>query len=111
MAVPRLEEVAQRLVMARHETRLDDSLDSSLPIVRFTIRPWQGPWSDVAEEAEGRLEISVENDNDEWVVLRAWLAGTSGSPTHEIRIETKRFGAAWLEARILAFVGTVLKSA
>jgi hypothetical protein len=108
MAVPRVQEIAQHLTMARHQSVAEDLLDSSPPSVRLTFRPWQGPLSRDGS-VEGHLEITVESLHQDCVVVRSAVRdGERLVAEDQERLPTKRLTAGWLEARILTFIGLVL---
>jgi hypothetical protein len=111
MAVPRLQEVARRLQVARHEAAVEDHLEGTPPLVRLRFRPWRGPLSRGAGPAEGTLEIALADGGEGQVVARAWLDASTDVPDQEARVHLSRLGAAWLEARVLDFVGRLLANA
>ncbi|MGD8281575.1 MAG: hypothetical protein PVF69_10500 [Gemmatimonadota bacterium] len=110
MAVPRLEETALRLTMARHDAQVEDLLDDPAPLLRLTLRPWSSPLSD-EEPREGHLEIGLEDLDQEYVTVRSWLAEPGASAVREDRIATTRITSSWLDSRLLDFIGLVLDQA
>ena len=107
MAVPRLEDIAQRLVMARHEAVVEDLLDEAPPIVRLTMRPWRGQLAAPSAVAEGSLELAIEEGTEE-ISLHVWLGPRTGPSSDQERVPTAKLGAAWLEGRVLSFVQRLL---
>ena len=108
LAVPRLEEAAQRLTMARHQAFVEDLLDASPPVVRLTLKPWQAPLAS-GRSAEGRLLIGLPDPNGETVSL-SYDLGDQGEPVVE-HVPAARLSGTWLEFNILAFIGRVLDEA
>lgn len=107
MAIPRLEDVVQRLLMARHEADLEDLLEEDHPRILLTLRPWLGPWAETAEVVTSRLEVAVENGGEEQVVVRVWF-GQGSDHDGIARITAPKLSAQWLERRVLEFVDHVL---
>lgn len=110
MAVPRLKEMAQRLVLARHDAVVEDLLDASRPRVQLTVRPWRAPLTP-HEASDGRLELGIEDEGEERISLRFWLGAHSEVPTGQESIPTAKLDGAWLEGRVLGFLGQLLDRA
>ncbi|MDH3208172.1 MAG: hypothetical protein OEO79_16340 [Gemmatimonadota bacterium] len=110
MAVPRLKEMAQRLVLARHDAVVEDLLDASRPRVQLTVRPWRAPFTP-HEASDGRLELGIEDEGEERISLRFWLGAHSEVPTGQESIPTAKLDGAWLEGRVLGFLGQLLDRA
>jgi hypothetical protein len=111
MAVPRMEEFAQRLQMARHDAVVEDLLDGTPALVRLTVRPWRGPWTDDPAPPRGILELALEAGTEERVTVRSWLSPEAPAPYEEVRVPPSKVGAAWLEGAILDFVARLLARA
>lgn len=109
MAVPRLEEIVRRLQMARHQAAVEDFLEAEPPTLRFTLRPWRGPWTEELAPPSGRLVLSLEDEDS--VSVRAWLDPESEEPEHEAKVPPMRVSAAWLERLVLDFVERLLSRA
>jgi len=110
MAAPRLSDIAQRLLMARHDAQVEDLLDGSPPVLRLALRPWQGPLAG-PDPVEGTLEIEPIGMEQDAVVVRSACEDPERPWAEEERIPAAKLTAAWLEGRILAFVGKVLDRA
>jgi hypothetical protein len=108
MAVPRLEEIAQRLQLARHEAVAEDLLDAALPVARLTFRPWRGPWTEKLSPPASALELAVTSPHSEQIAVRVWLDVEASEPTEEIRVPPSKLGAGWLEGVVLEFVQRAL---
>jgi hypothetical protein len=110
MAVPRLQETALRLSMARHQAHLEDLLDAPEPVLQLTLRPWSSP---LAEEKPGvgHLVIGIQTLAQEYVTLRYWVGGPDGAPPRDDRIATDKITSSWLDCRLLDFIGFVLGEA
>jgi hypothetical protein len=111
MAVPRLEEIARRLRMARHEASVEDRLEATPPVLRFSLLPWRGPWTEELSPPRGVLVLAIENEGEERVVVRIWLDAEANEPTEETRLPPIRVGAAWLELLVVDFVERLLERA
>jgi hypothetical protein len=113
MAVPRLEEAARRLQIARHEASVDDQLEATPPTLRFSLRPWRGPWTDELSPPRGTLVLSLEGSeaSEDVVSVRFWLDPEADEPTDEMRVPPARVNAAWLERLVLDFVRRLLERA
>jgi hypothetical protein len=114
MAVPRLEEVARRLQIARHEASVEDQLEATPPTLRFSLRPWRGPWTDELAPPRGTLVLSLEGAagaSEDAVSVRFWLDPEAEEPTDEMRVPPVRVNAAWLERLVLDFVERLLARA
>jgi hypothetical protein len=108
MAVPRLQEFSLRLHMARHAAVVEDLLDGTPALVRLTLVPWRGPWTEELSPPRGTFELALETGPDELVAVRMWLDVDTNAPTEELRVAPSKLGAAWLEGRVLDFVARVL---
>lgn len=108
MAVPRLEEVVQRLELARHEAALEDALDGPVPRVRLWLRAHPGPLDEEEPRGRSRLEMVLEEEPEPLLRLRAWADPTSEDPSQLGEISLGRLGASWLDERVMMFVGDVL---
>lgn len=111
MAVPRMEEFALRLQMARHEAVVEDMLDTTPALVRLTVRPWRGPWTEELSPPRGTLELAMEPGPEERVAVRVWLFAEAEAPSEEVRVPPPKLGAAWLEGTVLDFVERLLARA
>lgn len=111
MSVPRIEEVAQRLQLARHDAVVEDLLDQTPPRIRLTVRPWRGPWTEGLSPPAGVLELELDTGEDEQVIMRIWLDPEADEPTAETSVPPARLGAAWLDAQVLDFVAKLLERA
>jgi hypothetical protein len=95
--------------MAGHEAKVDDLLDTERPCVRLGFVPKPGPLDARSGAETAVLEMSLAHDGQhELVVARRWLHETSTDPVEEQRIPAPKFGAPWLEARLLSFVARTL---
>jgi hypothetical protein len=108
MAVPRLEQVAQRLQMARHEAHVEDLLDGVPPAIRLTVRPWSNPMDEGREPMAGMLEFVVEPVAHGMILAQSWTGASFDVPLEELRVPPGSFGAAWLETRVLEFLAKLL---
>ncbi|MEX2048867.1 MAG: hypothetical protein WEB90_04755 [Gemmatimonadota bacterium] len=113
MAVPRLEEVARRLQLARHEASVEDQLEATPPTLRFSLRPWRGPWTEELSPPRGTLVLSLEGAgaSEDAVSVHVWLDPEAEEPTDEMRVAPGRVNAAWLERLVLDFVERVFARA
>jgi hypothetical protein len=111
MSVPRLEQVAQRLQLCRHEAFIEDLLDTDSPRVRLTVRPWRGPWSEKLSPPTGVLELALEVERELEIVMRTWLDANDSQPTDESCVPSARLSAAWLDSQVLDFVAKLLRRA
>ena len=111
MAAPRIEALAVRLHLARHEAALEDGLDAASPALRFRVKPWRSPFSEELDRGWETLELALEGGSEDQVVVRRWCEATGPEPESEERLPLSRAGAAWLEARLVAFVESVLARA
>jgi hypothetical protein len=109
MAVPRLEEVARRLQMARHQAAVEDLLEGTPPTLRFSVRPWRGPWTEELSPPRGTLVLSLEGEDA--VRVCAWLDPEADEPAEEASVPPMRINAAWLERLVLDFVERLLARA
>ncbi len=110
MAVPRLQEVALRLHMARHHAVVEDHLDGAPPLIRLTVRPWRGPWSEGQEPPEGTLELVLEPGAEGMVIAESWIGPAAKEPAALARVAPAKFGAAWLEGQVFDFLARLLRA-
>ncbi len=108
LVVPRFQEIAVKLQMARHDARVEDSLDASPPRVRLTVRLWRGPFNEQEGPAEGTLELALETAPTPEVVACTWIGPSSGPPAEEVTVSPPKLGAAWLESQVVDFLGRLL---
>jgi hypothetical protein len=103
MAVPRLQDVARRLQIARHTAAVEDRLDGPPPSLTLSLRPWRGPWTHELSPAGGRLELTLEDGPAGPVTVRTWLDATDDEATAETVGPAAKLSAGWLEAPALDF--------
>ena len=106
-----MEEFAQRLQMARHDAVVDDMLDGTPALLRLTVRPWRGPWTEELAPPRGTFELALEPGAEEGVTVRLWLDLEAQAPSDAARVPPSRISAAWLEGAILDFVARLLARA
>ena len=111
MAVPRLQDVTQRLQMARHEASVEDRLDGSPPSLRLTLRPWRGPWTEELHPPQGLLEVTLDAGPDGPVTLRTWLDDEADRPTEEAEVSPSKLSAGWLGSHVVHFIERLLARA
>lgn len=111
MSVPRIEEVAQRLQLSRHDAVIEDLLDQARPRIRLTVRPWRGPWTEGLSPPAGMFELELQGGGDDQVIMRIWLDVDGAEPSAETTVPPARLGAAWLDAQVLDFVARLLERA
>jgi hypothetical protein len=104
MAMPRLQDIAQRLQLARHHATAEDLLDADVPVARMTFRPWRGPWTEKLDPPVSALEFAVVPEPAEQISVRVWLDVAAEEPTEEIVVPPTKLGAAWLEGVVVDFV-------
>jgi len=109
MAVPRLRDTVNRLVMARHHARLEDRLDETPPTILLEMSSWQGPLEDEGPTVSGRLEVGIEEGPEERVVVRSLWQSPAGEQTAVDTIPVSKVGVTWLEGHILRLVEVILK--
>jgi hypothetical protein len=108
IAGPRLQAVALRLHLSRHEAVFEDDLDAARPSLRLRLLPWRAPFSKGQTRGWETLELSPEGGPEEQVVVRRWCEATGGEVESEDRVPAGRLGAA-LEGRLLEFVASSLE--
>jgi hypothetical protein len=111
MAAPRLEEMVQRLRLARHAAALEDELESDPPRLILTLQPWRGPWTDRLAPPSGAFVLELEPGLQEHVIARFWLETEAHEPSEESRLPASRIGAEWLEGEVVRFVERLLARA
>ena len=111
MAVPRLEDIARRLQMSRHPAAVEDLLAETPAVVRLSMRPWRGPWTEELSPPEGALELMLDDRPEERVVVRIWLDNAATAPAEEAHVTTAKLGAGWLEQLAADFVARMLSRA
>lgn len=104
MAMPRLQDIAQRLQLARHHATAEDLLDGAVPTARLTFRPWRGPWTEKLDPPVSALELALVVEPTEEIAVRVWLDVAAEEPTEEVVVPTAKLGAAWLEGVVVDFV-------
>lgn len=109
--MPCLAKIAQRLREARHEAWVEDRLAETPPVLRLSVRPWRGPWSEETSPQGGVLVLALEDAPEERVLVRAWLATEAEEPTGGTSIAPIRVSAAWLERLVVGFVAQLLERA
>lgn len=110
MAASRLTDMAHRLTMAGHDALLEDRLDGTPPVLELTLRPWRGPLAP-QDAIEGTLQIRPGGVDQDTVRVRAACDSPELPWVEEDQIPAPKLTAAWLEARVLSFVGQVLARA
>jgi hypothetical protein len=111
MAVPRLQDIAQRLQLARHHATVEDLLDAAVPTARLTFKPWRGPWTEKLDPPVSALELTVLLEPAEQIAVRVWLDVAADGPVEEIPVPPSKLGAAWLESVVVDFVQRALARA
>ena len=111
MAVPRIEEIARRLQLARHRAVLEDLLEGAPPLLRLTVHPWRGPWTKPLAPPVGVFELRIEPKADEELTLRLRLDLDADQPHEEVTLQVSQLNGASLDARVLEFVEKLLARA
>lgn len=111
LATSHLEEVARDLHLARHTASLEDVLEEPSARLRFTLRPWPGPWNEEGLAPVGRLELFLEVRPDLSVVARWWADVEADEPAEETRVAAAQASPLWLARVVAGFVEQVLARA
>ncbi len=110
LVIPRIEDLIQRLEMARHRTTVDDRLDRSPASIRIKVDPWRAPFDEGPPVSGSVLEILAEDGASPVIVGRIWLDALSASPTEQSQIDLSKLTPAWIEGLLLDFVAKALRS-
>jgi hypothetical protein len=108
VATPCLEGVSRRLRLARHGASFEDHLADASHLIRFELRPWQGPLENHAGRT-AMLEIGLSPEHDEQVTAWYWLDREGEAPQMTTEIHATKLDSSWIETVILDFVRRVLR--
>ena len=110
LGLPQIAALDARLKGARHGTLVDDRLHQSVPILRFRIQPWRGPFDEPGAVPGSVLEFAVE-ETPRQVVARYWLDPLATAPAHQQRIDGEDLARPWVERVLVDFVDKALHRA